>query len=221
MTEIKDAKLLQILPGSISNDRNIRACAEALDGKLKEVSANVDLPSIYMNLDGLDSGQLDHMAVAWDASVWRQSWTVEMKRIVLRNVILEKRKRGTLGAVKAAIETIGSFSEIKEWWQESPKGAPHTFTVTARLKKFDGVLEKELQEDLFALIDDAKPVRSHYRFILNTEYSGSIGISGIYRRLSYARVRGGIVNSEQDSRSVAVVSGARPVILCNVLGVAK
>ena len=192
MTEIKDAKLLQILPGSIAKDGNVRACAEALDGQLQEVSANVDLPSIYMNLDSLTSERLDHLAAAWDASVWRQGWPVKIKRNVLRNVILEKRKRGTLGAVKAAIETIGSFSEIKEWWQESPKGIPHTFTVTALLGRFDGVLEKELQEDILALIDDAKPVRSHYRFILNVAYSGLLGISGLYRRLTYARVRSGI-----------------------------
>ena len=166
MTEIKDVKLSQLIPENLVKDSNVKASADALDLPLQEVSKKVDIPSIYLRLDELTSEQLDHMAAAWDASVWRQSWPINIKRSVLNNVILEKKKRGTLGAVKKAIETIGSYTSITEWWQETPKGTPHTFKVIASLNNYDGVLESDLQEDLFGLIDDAKPVRSHYEFIL-------------------------------------------------------
>ena len=221
MTEIKDVKLSEIIPENLVKDSNVKASAEALDPSLQEVSRNVDIPSIYIRINSLTSEQLDHMAAAWDASVWRQSWPIQIKRRILNNVILEKRKRGTLGAVKKAIETIASFTSLTEWWQETPKGTPHTFKVIASLNNYEGVLESDLQEDLFGLIDDAKPVRSHYDFILQKRYSGEIGAIGLYRKLAYARVKGGAVNSEEASVGLGVIPAVRPVIIRNIQGTAE
>lgn len=221
MTEIKDVKLSEIIPENLVKDSNVKASAEALDPSLQEVSRNVDIPSIYVRINSLTSEQLDHMAAAWDASVWRQSWPIQIKRRILNNVILEKRKRGTLGAVKKAIETIASFTSLTEWWQETPKGTPHTFKVIASLNNYEGVLESDLQEDLFGLIDDAKPVRSHYDFILQKRYSGEIGAIGLYRKLAYARVKGVAVNSEEASVGLGVIPAVRPVIIRNIQGTAE
>lgn len=221
MTEIKDVKLSEIIPENLVKDSNVKASAEALDPSLQEVSRNVDIPSIYIRINSLTSEQLDHMAAAWDASVWRQSWPIQIKRRILNNVILEKRKRGTLGAVKKAIETIASFTSLTEWWQETPKGTPHTFKVIASLNNYEGVLESDLQEDLFGLIDDAKPVRSHYDFILQKRYSGEIGAIGLYRKLDYARVKGVAVNSEEASVGLGVIPAVRPVIIRNIQGTAE
>lgn len=221
MTEIKDVKLSEIIPENLVKDSNVKASAEALDPSLQEVSRNVDIPSIYVRINSLTSEQLDHMAAEWDASVWRQSWPIQIKRRILNNVILEKRKRGTLGAVKKAIETIASFTSLTEWWQETPKGTPHTFKVIASLNNYEGVLESDLQEDLFGLIDDAKPVRSHYDFILQKRYSGEIGAIGLYRKLAYARVKGVAVNSEEASVGLGVIPAVRPVIIRNIQGTAE
>ena len=221
MTEIKDVKLSQLVPENLVKDSNVKASADALDPALQEVSRKVDIPSIYIRIDTLTSEQLDHMAAAWDASVWRQSWPIQIKRNVLHNVILEKRKRGTLGAVKKAIETIASFTDLTEWWQETPKGIPHTFKVIASLNNYEGVLESDLQEDLFGLINDAKPVRSHYDFILQKRYTGEIGAIGLYRKLAYARVKGVAMNSEETSVGLGVIPAVRPVIIRNIQGTAE
>lgn len=188
MTEINDVKLSQLIPENLNRDGNVKACADALDPQLQEIALNVDAPSIYLHLDSLTSEQLDHMATQWDASVWRQSWPIEIKRNVINNVIRDKRKKGTLLAVKNAIESIGIIISITEWWQETPKATPHTFKVVASLSDFDGLFEAELQEDAIQLINDAKPVRSHYDFIIETRHSGDIGLIGLYRKLAYARV---------------------------------
>lgn len=221
MTEIKDVKLLQLIPENLVKDSNVKACAAALDPALQDVSNKIDIPSIYIRIDTLTSEQLDHMAASWDASVWRQSWPIQIKRNVLNNVILEKRKRGTLGAVKKAIETIASFTSLTEWWQETPRGTPHTFKVIASLNNYEGVLESDLQEDLFGLIDDAKPVRSHYDFILQKRYTGEIGTIGLYRKLAYARVKGVAMNSEETSVGLGVIPAVRPVIIRNIQGTAE
>lgn len=221
MTEIDKSKLEQTIPKNLLKDKNVNACAESLDVHLQKVSSETDLPLVYYNLYKLTSEQLDHLAYSWDASVWRQSWKIEIKRSVLKSIILDKRKRGTLGAVKSAIESIGSVSEIKEWWQEEPKGTPHTFTVTARLNSYEGVLDGDLQEDLIGLIDDAKPVRSHYKFILQKKFSSNIWSVGLYRKLSYARVKGGSITGTETATAIGLIPAVRPVIIRNIVGKAE
>lgn len=221
MKEISEIKLTEILPENLSADTEIKNCADALDSSLNDVSEEVDIPSLYVRLNLLSSAQLDHMAIQWDASVWRENWQINIKRNVLNNIITEKRKRGTLGAVKAAIDAIGHFSSITEWWEETPRGTPHTFKVTANLPSYEGILDSELQEDLIALINDAKPVRSHYEFILSTDYSGQIGFVGIGRKLVYTRVRQAVINSAQSNGTISVVPGSRPIIIRNIVDTAE
>ena len=186
---LAEARLSDLLPDSIAQDDNVRHSATALDKQLLDMTAAVDLPSIYVSIDKLTSTQLDHVAYGWDASVWRDSWPLRLKRSVLKNVICEKRKKGTLRAVKDAVSSLGSASTITEWWQMTPKGDPHTFTIQASLADFEGTINSEMQEDLFALIDDAKPVRSHYKFVLLRQLRGTVGVSGTMRPAVYARIR--------------------------------
>ena len=126
---LADVRLSDLLPDSIAQDDNVKHSATALDKQLLDMTAAVDLPSIYVSIDKLTSTQLDHVAYGWDASVWRDSWPVALKRSVLKNVVREKRKKGTLRAVKDAVSSIGSAATIKEWWQQEPKGTPHTFEI--------------------------------------------------------------------------------------------
>lgn len=217
MTELNEAKLVQILPENLANDTNVSASAKAIDSQLQLVSRNTNLPLIYFNLDDLSSEQLDHLAYSWDAPIWRQTWPMEMKRTVLKNVIQDKRKRGTLGAVKAAVESLSYVTEITEWWQTTPKGTPHTFTATVQLEQYSGVLESELQEDVIALINDAKPVRSHFTFVLHVAYGGKINACSVARNLTYARVKQKSVNGDFGSENLNLIPGIRPLAMGHVM----
>lgn len=186
--ELVDVRLSDLLPDSIARDDNVKNSATAIEAQLREVSAMTDTPCLYANIDKRTSEQLDHLAYGWDASVWRDYWSIELKRSIIKNVVTEKRKRGTLKAVKDAVASLGSAATIKEWWQLEPKGAPHTFTVSATLSSLNGVLDSEMQEDLFTLIDDAKPARSHYTLVIIRDVKGRLGVTGYIRHVSYARI---------------------------------
>ena len=134
---LDQTSLLDLVPDSIKRDKSVSSAGKALDPLLQEVTAALDLPSIYVSIDGLSSEQLDHLAYAWDASVWRDSWPIELKRSVVKNVVTEKRKKGTVRAVRDALASIQSAATIKEWWETDPKGTPHTFTIYATLGKID------------------------------------------------------------------------------------
>ena len=211
MKTLNDVRLSDILPDSIAKDAQVSAAATAIDPYLAAVASGREIPAIYASLSRLTGRQLDHIAPQWDVSVWRESWPEDLKRSVLSTAIIDKRKKGTVAAVKGALESISSIATIEEWWQKNPKGTPHTFTVYATVSEFEGTLDSELQEDILALIDDNKPLRSHYDFVLQTTGRGEIGLVGVVRPLVFAK----LYNEQEDNvaeASVDIHAYVRPVI---------
>ena len=94
---------------------------------------------------------------------------------------------GTLSAVKKVLESLGSAVSITEWWQKTPKDTPHTFEVVASIGDISGGLSANAQEDFFRLLDEAKPVRSHYTFTVVQSLLGNLQVSGTIRSASFAR----------------------------------
>lgn len=188
MKSLSDTKLSDILPPNLAADENIRAMAEAFDVQFSQLAEAIEQPAIYARIDLLTSVQLDHLAVQYDVTPWRESWPVTMKRNVIRATYMSLCKRGTVEAVKTAVSALGSAVHIVEWWQMEPKGRPHTFTVVANLGSYDGVLSSDLQNDVMALIDNAKPVRSHYTLELRESLDGGVGTVGLMENSVVARV---------------------------------
>jgi phage tail P2-like protein len=220
MKDLDNTSLLDILPDSISKDKDVKASAEAIDQQLKTIATMLDIPSIYVAIDRLTSEQLDHLAKQYDLTVWRDSWTLELKRSVLKTAIQEKRKKGTVKAVKDALASISSAASIVEWWEETPKGTPHTFKIFATQAKVEGVISAELQEDLIALIDDAKPLRSHYNFVVQEQATGGINIYGCMRPLAYARVHSSPVVSISPTGYLGFVAVTRPIVKRHIIATA-
>ena len=215
--ELDKTSLLDLLPDSISKDSDVSAAAKALDIPLREMTGVLDLPSIYVSIDSLTSEQLDHLAYSWDASVWRDSWPIELKRSIVKQVVQEKRKKGTRKAVEEAVEALGSAATIQEWWETTPKGTPHTFTIFASLGKIDGTLESEMQEDLIALINDAK----QFAFVVVRLFLGRIGWHGSVRPVAYARIRSELMTNTEYTSTLDVSLAFRTLTEHCFIGVAK
>lgn len=181
MKTLYDVNLKDILPYSISKDENVIACCEAIDSQLQLNSSKLDSLYIYKNIDTLSSNILDHLATQYDAPSWNYGWNVSLKRSVIKTIIENNRKKGTVAAVKEALLSLGSAAQIKEWWQEDPKGTPHTFKIHVTLPEYNGIVSTDMQNDLIKMIDDVKPLRSHYDLIMSDTFSNKIGIHGEFR----------------------------------------
>jgi len=215
MKTLDDISLSDVLPDSIAHDAKVSAAASAIDPYLAAVASGRELPAIYASLSRLVGVQLDHIAKQWDVSVWRESWPDDVKRSVLSTAIIDKRKKGTVSAVKGALASISSIATIEDWWQKSPKGTPHTFTVYATISDMEGTLDSETQEDLLALIDDNKPLRSHYDFVLQTTGRGEVGFIGVIHPLVFVK----LYNEQKDNfaeTSVDMHAYARPVVFVSL-----
>lgn len=100
--------------------------------------------------------------LAWALSVdeWDDEWPESVQRTVILESIALHRKKGTLWAVRRALAQTGMRGTVVEWWQESPRGVPHTFRVDVELG--DRALDPDAIAAIERRIDAAKPVRSHY-----------------------------------------------------------
>lgn len=183
MKTLQDITLDDLLPDSISSDQQVKQSAEAIDPELKTVSGFLLLGAVLANVDKLT----DHIAYSFDLTTWRDYWPLSQKRQVAKTVVAQKCRMGTLSAVKKVLESLGSAVSITEWWQKTPKGTPHTFEVVASIGDISGGLSANAQEDFFRLLDEAKPVRSHYTFTVVQSLLGNLQVSGTIRSASFAR----------------------------------
>lgn len=208
MKTLADVALSDLMPDSISKDPSVSAAAKSIDKQLKLIAGGIDLPSIYARIDQLTGEQLDHLAASRNFTIWRDTWPVDLKRSVAKQIIAQKARMGTLSAVRLALESLGTAVVIKEWWEESPPAEAHTFKITVALSDIEGTLTSEMQEDCFALLDDAKPVRSHYTFTLSIAQKGGVQLGSVNRPAVFARVR-----SERQPTIAGLIfaSVARPV----------
>lgn len=185
--DLESTVLDDVMPDSIRHDKTVKESAEAIDPYLRNTAERVDYPLILKRIDEMTSVQLDHLARQYDAT-WCDSWSVDMKRSVLKATIADKRIVGTLKAVKNAVSALSGTAEVVEWWQEEPKGVPHTFTIKATVSGVKGGISAALQHDLIRQIDYSKPVRSWYTLSVQETARGDMDISGVLRTATYVRV---------------------------------
>ena len=112
--------------------------------------------------------------LAWALSIddWDPSWPEAVKRQQVRQAIPDHRHKGSAAVVRAAIarrdllagEGIDTGAEptgLVEWWQDTPRGQPHTFRVEVPVSPGSPRGSAAFVAQLKADIDRVKPARSH------------------------------------------------------------
>lgn len=127
--------------------------------------------------------------LAWAMSVdaWKPYWPESVKRASIKNAVEIQRKKGTSYAVRTAVNALGSSLILREWFEQTPPAAPHTFEVL--LSPGATVPNTaEYQQDIINEINRTKPVRSHFTLTAGLSAQGSIGLQGVARPITYFRL---------------------------------
>lgn len=149
-----------------------------------------DVPIPLRTLWNPDTIALDLLPwLAWALSVdtWDANWPESVKRAVVRGAVTTHRRKGTSGAVRGALAALGAGSELVEWFEESPAGTPHTFTVYI----VSNDTTAEMQAAMAYEIDRTKPLRSHYSIVYGVAAEGELNVVGILRPAVFIRLDGG------------------------------
>lgn len=103
--------------------------------------------------------RLPSLAAERSVDRWDESWSEATKRKVIANAPFVHRHKGTVGAIRRAVEPLGYLIRVLHWYQETPTAEPGTFKLDV------GVLDTGITEPMYAeldrLIDDAKPLTRH------------------------------------------------------------
>ncbi|MCV4725358.1 phage tail protein I, partial [Escherichia coli] len=84
---------------------------------------------------------LPYLAWAFSVDRWDRNWPEETKRQVIRDAWLIHRHKGTISALRRAIEPLGYLIRVSEWWEFG--GEPGTFTVEV------GTLDSGVTEEMY------------------------------------------------------------------------
>lgn len=116
--------------------------------------------------------------LAWSFSVdrWHANWPVETKRKAIKDAYFVHAHKGTIGALRRIVETLGYALDINEWWQQEPAGTPGTFSIG--IDQRDLPMPDDIQRELQRLVEDTKPVSRQFDHItINGRLLGPNGIA--------------------------------------------
>jgi len=167
-------------PNATQHDR-------AVEQSIRKAKPDLTSVATLMNPDTCPAHLLGWLAWAFSVDVWEASWPEATKREVIRAALPVHQRKGTRGAVVAALQSQGFGAELIEWHEYN--GTPHTFRITVFVgqdKYFDHTSPPKLRD----IVDATKPLRSHYdmTFTVKVDQQIRVGahasIGGVVRTLA-------------------------------------
>jgi len=116
--------------------------------------------------------------LAWACSVddWDDDWPEATRRRVIADSYAVHSVKGTVGAVKRALASLGYDTRLIEWTDDDPQGTPYTFRLEV------DVAGKPVTDATYTEIErtalTAKNVRSHLTGIRAVGQVGGVGYIG-------------------------------------------
>lgn len=142
------------------------------------------------NPDTCPADLLPWLAWALSLDSWKSYWPEHVKRARIRNALEIQRRKGTARSVRQVVEAFGGAVKLREWWQLTPRGVPHTFALTLALSGDGGEsATANFVDDVIAEASRTKPVRSHFTFTQAVQATFSPGFIAVARGACYRRLR--------------------------------
>ncbi|AZV77885.1 phage tail protein I [Parasedimentitalea marina] len=156
---------------------NSTALERALEQAIGKSKPDLTAVATLMNPDTCPAPLLGWLAWAFSVDVWGAAWSEAEKRDTIRQSIAVHRVKGTRGAVRRVLASLGFRTDISEWFEYG--GAAHTFRVDAF---GDDILGAGLQIDqaLFAtlsrVLDNVKPASAHYELRIGQSVGATVAL---------------------------------------------
>lgn len=102
---------------------------------------------------------LPWLASAFSVDAWNTDWTEAQKRQTIRDSVFVHRHKGTIGAVRGALASLGFGARIQEWFKQTPAGNPYTYRLLLEVSQvgIDQAGMLQVQD----VVASTKNLRSH------------------------------------------------------------
>ena len=156
------------LPGALKQDPKIKAIAEAVTKEALTVSGEIENVLIYSRIDELPEALIDILAYDMHVDWYDYSFTMKVKKDILKSSVKVHKKMGTKYAVEKALGALYPQSEVEEWYQY--EGEPHHFHIVCDVT--ENRVTASFQEIINAVMM-YKRLSSHLDEVV---YQASVGI---------------------------------------------
>lgn len=136
---------------------------------------------------------LPWLAWALSADRWETHWSEDQKRAAVAQAIQLQRTKGTPASLDLVLASFDALLTMTEWFELSPPGPAHTFTITLPLLAADGTTggfrtSAEFTEAIIRDVIRTKPARSHFRLLQSLEASGTVNVVAAGRTAGFTRL---------------------------------
>lgn len=177
MINANDLQLKEILPGSISQDKQVIAACDALQPQINSINTAIPDIEIYRRIDELPEPILRMLAVENRvfSFEWQLAETIEAKRELVKNSFDLNKRRGTRWAVERVLGLLDIEFDLKEWFEYG--GTPYCFTID--IASTNQTLTADKIRAIFGLVNNYRPLRTNMeRFAILTEADKVTGYCG-------------------------------------------
>ncbi|GAV24818.1 tail protein [Carboxydothermus islandicus] len=154
MINIREIRLIDILPPNIAQDSKVRSAAEALDRELQAVTSAIDQCLLLSRIEELPESVVDLLAWQFHVDFYVAGLSIEQKRILLKNSLIWHMRKGTPAAVEEIIMALFDDGKVVEWWEYG--GEPYKFKIVTN----NAAVTKEKALEFIKLLESVKNARS-------------------------------------------------------------
>ena len=141
-TSINDVSFVDYLTPALRNDQVFYCMALTLDPLFADIRAQIINNNFLPRLQNQSSALLDFLAhYHFNVDVYDDTLDPGIKLKLIQNVIINKIKKGTPAAVKAAMNTVFNYCELIEWYNDTPPAPANTMRApTSGVPSFSSAL---------------------------------------------------------------------------------
>ena len=107
----------EFLPQFMQQDKTALGFAYALDRQLKKIIMKIADLKVYSDIDNLPEQLLDELAWQFNIPEYNLSYSIDVKRTLVKTCIETHRHRGTVSAVEKVITDIFGEGWVEEWFE--------------------------------------------------------------------------------------------------------
>jgi phage tail P2-like protein len=152
---------------------NATAAERAISGAVARIG---DVPTPIRGVwdaDTCPASLLPWLAWAFSVDQWDANWSDAQKRATIKTAVAVHRYKGTIGAVRDAITSLGINCQVQEWFNQVPEGEPYTFRLILDADQ-ESITQSQL-ERLALVVSSSKNLRSH----LDTIVPGATSVAAL------------------------------------------
>lgn len=158
--KLNTVQLDRLIPSFMRDDPTFKALCYALESEIKLLYEQTNLIKLYQNIDNLPEAILDELAWQFNSIEYNKSYSIDIKRTLIKNCLSTHHKRGTVAAVEEVASSIFGNATVTEWFEYG--GEPYHFKVhTANVSTSD-----EMIIEFNRVIKQTQNIRSHLEEVI-------------------------------------------------------